>query len=86
MNLFPVEGKGRDGAVVAINMPLNRSRFAPPRRRDNLLELTHETDSRSVREPTEEPDEESDYDQEPCLVLRFSNPPKSRRGLVAGKS
>ncbi|MCJ1430476.1 hypothetical protein MMC29_008394 [Sticta canariensis] len=84
--LFPVEGKGRDGARVAINMPLNRSRFAPSRRRDNLLELAHETESRSVGEPTEVSDEECDYDHEPCLVLRFSNPLKSRQGLVAEKS
>ena len=78
--LFPVEGKGRKNAIRAFKMPLNRSRFVP------LLEPAHEIDSRLVREPTEESDEESDNDHEPCLVLRFSNPPKTRYGLVVGTS
>ena len=51
-----------------------------------MLELTYETDSRSIREPTEEPDEENDYDQKPYLVLRFNNSPKNYRGLIVGKN
>lgn len=68
--LFPVEGKGRHRAIDAIEMHRNRSRFVP------LLEPAHETGSRFVRELTEKSDEESADDQEPCLVLRFSNPPR----------
>lgn len=79
--LFPVEGQGRDGATEAIDMSLNRSR-----RRDSLLELAPETHSHFVREATEQPEEEDDHERRPCLVLRFSNPPKTRRGLVAGRS
>lgn len=83
--IFPVEGKGKDGAMDAIHMPLNSSRFVPPRRRDDLFE-PHKTHSSFGREATEQPEAEEDAQEcRPCLELRFSKPPKTRRGLVAGR-
>jgi hypothetical protein len=63
-------------------MPFNRSRFAPPRRRDDLLEQAPETDIHFAREATKQPEEEDDYERRPCLVLRFSNPPWNTESLV----
>ncbi|KAH8696864.1 hypothetical protein GQ44DRAFT_779505 [Phaeosphaeriaceae sp. PMI808] len=52
--LFPPEGQGRDGAKEAINMLANRSRFLPPRRRNDSIMPAPESQSRFVREKTEE--------------------------------
>ena len=84
--LFPPEGQGRDGALVAINMPANRSRFRPPRQPYDLIDPVPEPESGFVREETEKPEEVDDLERLPCLVLRFSDRPKNRQGLVAGRS
>ena len=84
--LFPPDGQGRDGALKAINMPASKSRLLPPRRRNDLIDPAPETQSGFVREATEQPEEVDDLERLPCLVLRFSDRPKSRLGLVAGRS
>lgn len=84
--LFPPEGQGRDGAAEAISMPPNRSRFLPPRRRNNPIEPAPIPQRRGLREATEQPEEVEDLEHLPCLELRFSNPPKTQLGLVAGRS
>ncbi len=83
--LFPPEGQGRDGALEAIKMPANRFRFLPPRQRNDFIDPAPDTQSRFVREATEQPEEIDDLEGLPCLVLRFSDRPKSRLGLVAGR-
>ena len=84
--LFPPEGQGRYGAAEAISMPANRSRFLPPRRRDDTIKPARKPQTRGVREATEQPEEVDDLKYLPCQELRFSNPPKTRIGLVAGRS
>lgn len=83
--LFPAEGAGRDGAIEAITSSDNESRCLPPRRRDILIKRTTKTGSPFVREATEQPEEVNDLDRLPCLVLKFSDRPKSRLGLVGGR-
>ncbi|KAL8895382.1 MAG: hypothetical protein Q9207_008197 [Kuettlingeria erythrocarpa] len=82
--IYPAEGQGECQAEKAIKEASNRSRFVPPRRRDDRLE-PHGSDSRFIREATEQP-EEKQLEDRPRLVLRFSNPPKTRQGLVAGRN
>ncbi|KAI9671163.1 MAG: hypothetical protein M1817_003670 [Caeruleum heppii] len=84
--LFPPEWQGRTGAERAINMRVNRSRFLPARRHNDPIRPAPESQSRFGREETEQPEEVDDLELLPCQVLRFSNPPKTRLGLVAGRS
>ncbi|KAL8652034.1 MAG: hypothetical protein Q9210_002920 [Variospora velana] len=83
--VYPAEGQGEYEASNAIKDARNRSRFVPPRRRNNRPEPPG-TEDRSVREATEQPERKDNLEDRPRLVLRFSNPPKTRRGLVAGRN
>ncbi|KAI0399057.1 kinase-like domain-containing protein, partial [Xylaria palmicola] len=84
--LFPVDGKGRIGAINAINMKQNAARFIPARRHDNgSCSKLQETQDRSVRKATEQSEDEDTEEDGPCLKFTFSNPPKTRRGLLAGR-
>ncbi|KAL8855290.1 MAG: hypothetical protein Q9178_008062 [Gyalolechia marmorata] len=90
--LFPVDGNGGAKARVAIHMVENKDRFVPPRqpRTDLFAESDDSEDDRYTRETTEEEEEEDDggggtQEDGPCLALRFSQLPKTRRGLVAGR-
>ncbi|KAL8945000.1 MAG: hypothetical protein Q9211_000390 [Gyalolechia sp. 1 TL-2023] len=84
--LYPVEGQGVWGATETIEHRLNHSRFAPPRPRGKLLKPVPENKERSESEETEIPEQMDDCERWPCLMLRFSNPPKTHQGLVAGRS
>ena len=81
--LCPVKGEGRGGAEEA--MRLNPSRLIPSQRPEHLTGLPHDNDSHLSRAPTEDLDDESDYSDDSRIVLRFSQPPKSPRGFIAGK-
>lgn len=52
----------------------------------DLLQPALNTDTHSVREATEQPEEDEDLERQPCMALTFSNPPTTRRGLMAGRS
>ncbi|CAJ2508711.1 Uu.00g137370.m01.CDS01 [Anthostomella pinea] len=84
--LYPNKGQGRESGIDAINMPANRSLYLPPRRHIDPLKLSPETDSRSVREATEPPEEDDDLSRLPCAAFRFSRPPKTHRGSVSGRN
>ena len=64
--------------------PSNSAYLPPRRRRDGLINRTPETGSPFVREATEQPEDLNDFDRLPCLVLKFSDRPKNRLGLVGG--
>jgi len=81
--LCPTDGQGREGAVFAISMPQNKSRFIPPRR-GNVWE-PYDASSRQVRELTEQPEELHVLEDNPRLAVRFSDIPKTSIGLVAGR-
>jgi hypothetical protein len=83
--LFPAEGKGRKGAVTAIHMEENTACLVPAQRHNRFYCEPRETHDRFVREATEQPEEDGAQEDGPCLKLTFSNPPKTRQGLVAGR-
>lgn len=84
--LLPAEGKGRENALAAICMSHNAAFFVPGRSQNNLQPEPREAYSRSAREATEQPEEDDAQSDEPRLRFTFSNPPKTREGLVAGYS
>ena len=83
--LSPVKGKGRKGAIFTIHMVENAALFTSARHQDGFQFEPGETHARFVREATEQPEEDDAQEDEPCLKLTFDNPPKTRRGLVAGR-
>ncbi|KAI9676091.1 MAG: hypothetical protein M1817_000834 [Caeruleum heppii] len=80
--LYPNDGPGYGDASLAIVMPENESRRAPPRRRDSSG--THRILSRQDRESTELPEEYRSIEDRPCIVFRFSDGARTRYGVVAG--
>lgn len=84
--LYPAKDQGREKALKTIRMEENHSRYLPPQTDNGRLKPAHETNVPFVREATEEPDEEDNLDLQHCLALRFSDPPPTRQGAVAGRS
>ncbi|KAL8931805.1 MAG: hypothetical protein Q9216_007066 [Gyalolechia sp. 2 TL-2023] len=83
--LFPVKGKGRQGAINTIYMKENAARFGSAGQQDDFPSQPAETLARSVREATEQPEEDDAQEDEPYLILTFSSPPKTPLGYLAGR-
>ena len=84
--LFPADGLSIKQAKTAIYMEENNDRSVPRQRKDELQPNPNYGPDRFVRAPTEQPDERDDnktQENRPCLILRFSQPPKTKKGLVA---
>lgn len=84
--LYPAKGQGSAGALNTIDIKANSSRCLPAQKDSKHLKSVLENDARSVREATEEPEKEYDLELQPCIVLRFSDPPPTGQGAVAGRS
>ena len=92
--LFAADGVSDNLATDAIYIEENKHRFVPARqRKHNVAPAPLKDDlGRWMRAATEQPEEDADEKENadiiphdgPCLALRFSQPPKTRRGLMVG--
>lgn len=84
--LFPAAGNAGVRARETIDMAENQSRYLPAQRGEPL-DPKREAQGQFDGEATEESEDETYYlERLPCLALRFSNRPRTRLGLVAGRS
>lgn len=89
--LFAADGVIENRALHVIYMKENEEHFIPHRKRPVDMDPAPQDEGldRWEKEKTEPP-EESEPDvfphDGPCLVFRFSKPPKTRKGIVAGCS
>ena len=83
--LYPVEEKGRTGALNTIQKLENAAHLVSARCQDDSPHLK-ETLDRSIREPTEQPEESDIQTSDPYLKFTFSDPPKTSLGFVAGRA
>jgi hypothetical protein len=92
--LFAADGVSQNVALHAIYAEENKQHFLPPRQHPEDTDPTSQEEEgldRWGRESTAPPDScEGERDafphREPCLMLRFSKPPKTRKGVVCGRN
>lgn len=86
--LFAADGVSDNMAQGVIYMEKNKEHFLPPRRRPVDTDPTSPEEGpdrwdKEATEPPEEREQDAFPHHGPCLVFRFSKPPKTRKGVVA---
>ncbi len=89
--LFAADGVTRNRALDVIYMVENKEHFLPPQQRSGDTDpASREEDldrwEREATEPPNETERDAFPNHGPCLVFCFSKPPKTRKGVVGGRS
>ena len=89
--LFAADGVSQNRALPVIYMAENEQHFLPPRQRPVDTDPASQEEGldrweREETEPPEEREQDAFPHQGPCLVFRFSKPPRTRKGVVCGRS